>query len=153
MTKFLLLALFTTACRGPREPAPMTTGGCPEVVIGSVARAYPGSTARRCKAEHEDGKDLFEVALSRVDGTTAEVEVTPSGAIVALEEVVPATALPEAVGRAFAVRYPDARPSRVERITPTGQRPWFEITFGGKEASFSETGEFREEEGRDGEPD
>jgi hypothetical protein len=122
-------------------------------VAAAVTKAHPDATQKACKGEHEDGKDIFEVKLDMKDGTKAELELSADGTILAMEEVVPTSALPKAVADAFAAKYPGATAEKVERITPTGKPVMFEIGFAGKEASFSETGAFIEEEHGDGDKD
>ncbi|MEO7096600.1 MAG: PepSY-like domain-containing protein [Polyangiales bacterium] len=154
-TRMLLGALFLAACGGsPKAPATAASGGsCPPAVTAAVTKAYPDATQKACEGEHEDGMDIFEVKLVMKDGSSAEVELSADGSILAMEEVVPASALPKAVADAFAAKYPGATAERVERITPTGKSVMFEIAFAGKEASFSDTGAFIEEEHADGDKD
>lgn len=146
-TRFLLGALLLAACGGsPKTPATAASGGCPPAVTAAVTKAHPDATQTGCESEHEDGKDIFEVKIAMTDGTKAELEVSPDGSILAMEEVVPTSALPKAVADAFAAKYPGATAERVERITPTGKAVMFEIKFSGKEAAFSDSGAFIEEE-------
>lgn len=154
-TRFLLASVLLAACGGsPKTPATAAAGGgCPPAVTAAVTKAHPDATVTNCKGEHEDGKDIFEAKLTMKDGTKAELELSPDGGILAMEEVVPATAMPKAVADAFAAKYPGATAERVERITPTGKQVMFEIAFAGKEASFSDTGAFIEEEHGDGDKD
>jgi hypothetical protein len=151
----LLGAVLLAACGGsPRPPATVASaGGCPPSIGAAVAKAYPDATQKACEAEHEDGKDIYEAKIVKADGSTAELELAMDGAILAIEEVVPASALPKAVADAFAAKYPGAQAERVERVTPTGKAPTFEIAFAGNEASFSEAGAFLEEEHGDGDSD
>jgi len=145
-TRSLLALCLLAACGGhPKAPA-TTASTCPPSVSAAVTRAYPTSAQQGCKAEHEDGKDIFEVKIKNADGAIVELDVAPDGTILQAEEVVPAASLPEAVAKAFAAKYPGAQPARVERVTVTGKPAMFEIAFSGKAATFSETGDFVEEE-------
>ena len=153
--------LFAAACGGS-HPSPTTAAagagaGCPPAVPAAVTQAYPDATQQGCKAEHEDGKDIFEVKLTKADGTRAELDVSPDGTILQTEEVVPATGMPDAVASAFAAKYPGAQASRVERVTVPGKPVTFEIAFvvgdARKEATFSETGDLVEEEAGEADED
>ena len=146
----LALAL-VAACGGhhPKSNSTAAAGGCPANISAAVTKQFPDAKQESCKSEHEDGKDIFEVKLS----TGAEVELSPDGMITAVEEVVPTASLPEAVTKAFAAKYPGAQVARAEKITTPGKPATYEVKFGGKEAAFSETGEFLEEEGADGDKD
>jgi hypothetical protein len=101
---------------------------------------------KACKAEHENGGDIYEATIVMLDGSTRDVELSPDGAILAVEEVIPVTALPAAVADAFTARYPEAQPERVERVTPRGRPPTYEIAWGDHEATFSEAGAFIDDE-------
>lgn len=131
----LILALFAT-------PA---FADCPKAVTDGVAKAFPKSTITRCHPEHEDGKDIFEAKITRADGTKAEVDVAPDGSILQLEEKIAVEKLPDAVKKAFATRYPKAKPERAEKQT-AGKTVSYEVAFGKTEATFTEDGKFVEEE-------
>ncbi len=142
-----LLAVFLLAACGSKQSTTTTVsagGGCPPAVPAAVTKTYPGATQSACATEHEDGMDIFEIKIKKIDGSSAEVELSADGTILATEEVVPA--MPDAVAKAFAAKYPGAEARRVERITKPGKPMQFEIKFAGKEATFSETGDFVEEE-------
>jgi hypothetical protein len=142
-----LLALCLLAACGGKHPAPATAsagGGCPPAVPAAVTKAYPDAKQSACEGEHEDGMEIFEVKITKADGSTAELELSANGTILATEEVV--AAMPDPVAKAFAAKYPGAEPRKIERITSPGKPVVFEIAFAGKEATFSETGDFVEEE-------
>ncbi len=142
-----LLALCLLAACGGTHPASKTAasgGGCPPAVPAAVTKAYPDATQGACEGEHEDGMDIFEIKIKKPDGSTAELELSADGTILATEEVV--AAMPDAVAKAFAAKYPGAAAMKIERITSPGKPTTFEIAFAGKEATFSETGDFVEEE-------
>ncbi len=142
-----LLALSLLAACGGKHPAHSTAeagGACPPAVPAAVTKAYPGAAQSACESEHEDGMDNFEIKVKKTDGSAAEIELSADGTILATEEVVPT--MPDAVAKAFAAKYPGAEAKRVERITRPGKPAVFEIKFANKEATFSETGDFIEEE-------
>jgi len=122
---------------------------CPKPVTDAVAKAFPKSTVTKCKAEKEHGRDQFEVKLTKADGTNAEVDLTPDGTILQVEEKIPVDKLPAAVTKAFAAKYPKAKPTGAEKQT-AGKDISYEIAFDDgdkrKEATFTEDGKFVEEE-------
>ena len=142
---FLILG----ACGGKpaaHPPAHAAAGGCPPAIAAAVTKAFPDGTQRSCEGEHEDGMDIFEVKLAKADGGTAEIEVSPEGTILQVEEVIAAATLPDPVAKAFAAKYPGVTATRVERVTRPEKGTSFEIKFPGKEATFSDAGAFVEEE-------
>lgn len=148
-----LVVAILTACGGGKPHASSVATGCPSNITAAVTRAYPDAKQQTCEEENEDGKHIFEVKIARADGSNAEVEVATDGTITALEEVVHASTLPEAVSKAFAAKYPGAVASRAERITSPGKPAVFEIRFGDREAAFDESGGFIEEEASDSDDD
>lgn len=123
--------------------------GCPAPVTTSLRKAFPGAALSTCKPEHERGKDLFEVKLTKAGGQKIEVDVAPDGAILQVEEKIAVDALPEAVRKAFAAKYPRAKATGAEKQT-AGKDVRYEIAFQAdkarKEATFSADGSFLEEE-------
>ena len=132
-----------TALAAPR-PA------CPASVTAAATKSVAGTTVTACKPEHEDGIDKFEVKLTRKDRSIVEVDVSTDGKILAIEEAIALDKLPAAVTKAFAARYPKARPSKAEQQVVTDKGTFYELAFtdGGKhkEATFKPDGGFVEEE-------
>lgn len=125
------------------------THTCPAAVTSAVMKAFPKATIGTCKAEHERGKDIFEVKLAKANGDKVEVDVAPDGAILQVEEKIAVEALPDAVKKAFAAKYPKAKAGGAEKQT-AGKEVRYEIAFqtdkGRKEATFAADGSFVEEE-------
>lgn len=132
----------------PSKPAAPTA--CPQPVTAVIARTFPKSTITKCKAEHEHGRDQFEVKLTKADGAKAEVDVAADGKILQIEEKVPVDKLPTAVVKAFSAKYPKAKIDAAEKQTPAEGPASYELGFatdsGRKEATFTEDGKFVEEE-------
>lgn len=147
-----LILVLAAACGGhahtssPSAAPSAAATACPPAVTDAVARARPNEPVKSCKAEHEDGKDIFEARVGSV-----ELELSADGTLLQTEEVV--TAMPDAVAAAFAAKYPGAKAKRIERVTSAGKPARFEIAFAGNEATFDESGAFIEEEAADGPPD
>ena len=143
MTRTLLAMLLITI------PAYAEAGPCPTAVTGAVGKAFPRATITSCKAEHEHGKDSYEVKVTKASGEKIEVDVAPDGAILQVEESIALDAVPDAVKKAFAARYPKARPTGADKLT-AGTTVRYEIAFTAdkrhKSATFAADGAFVEEE-------
>ena len=145
MKTLLTLPLVLASALAAAAPPP-----CPAAVTDAVAKKFPKATVQACKAERDEGRDQFEVKLTKADGGKVEVDVSPAGAILQTEEVVPLDQVPAAVTKAFAAKYPKAKPTRAEKQTPATGKPSYELAFLAdgkkKEATFGEDGRFVEEE-------
>ena len=123
---------------------------CPARVKAAIDKAFAKATITTCKAEHEHGHDQFEVKLTKADGSKAEVDVTPDGKIIQVEEKIAVDKVPAAVMKAFAAKYPKAKVDGAEKQTPASGPATYELAFaagsGRKEATFAEDGKFIEEE-------
>jgi hypothetical protein len=124
--------------------------GCSAAVKSAIDKAFPKASVSRCKAEHDHGREVVEVKLTKADGNRAEVDVTPDGKIVQIEEKITLDKVPAAVMKAFAQKYPKAKVDTAEKQTPSEGAPAYELAFGtdkGRaEATFREDGTFVEEE-------
>ena len=119
---------------------------CPAAVKAAVDKAFPKATISVCKAAKEHGRDQFEVKAAKADGKTVEIDVTPDGKILQVEEKIPVDQVPAAVKKAFEAKYPKTKIDRAEKQTPASGAPSYELAFGNKEATFTEDGKFVEEE-------
>lgn len=134
-----LLPALAAACSGAQHGSAST---CPPAVETAVRAAEPAATIASCHVEREDGAEIYEAQVTRADGKQAEVEVTPAGALVQIEEVIAATELPAAVSQAIAAKYADATVHRIERVSRPDHSHEYEIAFAdGREVSFHENGE------------
>jgi hypothetical protein len=125
-------------------------GDCPGPVKSAIDKAFPRASITRCKAEREHGRDQFEVKVVKADGTKAEIDVTPDGKILQIEEKIGIDRVPAAVMKAFAQRYPKSTVDGAEKQTPADGPPTYELAFatdkGRTEATFKEDGTFVDEE-------
>jgi hypothetical protein len=88
----------------------------PKPVLAAVEAKYPNAKLTHFAKEVEDGKTLYEVALT-VGTTHAEVSVSPEGKIVSEETTISVNDLPDAVRNGLAgSRYGKAKVLRVERV-------------------------------------
>lgn len=112
---------------------------CPKPVTDAIAKAYPKASVKSCNAEGAS----FEALLAHPD---LELDIASDGKILATEEKIAVTALPAAVKKAFAARYPKAKAERAEKETTADHKVTYEIAFGKTEATFAADGTFVEEE-------
>lgn len=140
---FVALLLFAAPVRAD-EP-----GRCPAPITASVAKAFPKGAISACKPERDHGKDIFEVKLTRSNGDRLEVDVAADGTILQVEEPIAVDALPDAVRKAFATKYPRAKATGASKQT-ADKNVHYEIAFvidkARKEATFSVDGAFVDEE-------
>lgn len=119
---------------------------CPAAVSDAARKAFPDATITKCVAE----KAFFEVVMHKKDKSRVELDVTATGEIQQIEEIVPVSSIPGPVSKAFAARYPKASMMRAEKQTKADKSVSFEVAFkvGGamKEATFKDDGTFVEEE-------
>src|SRR5262252_6191066 len=118
---------------------------CPDPVAAAAAKAVPDATLAKCTAQRAG----YVVKMQRKDRSIVELDITAKGEIEQIEEVVPVAALPEAVTKAFAARYPTATITKAEKMTAADKRVSYELAFkserGRREATFTEAGAFVEE--------
>jgi putative PepSY-like beta-lactamase-inhibitor len=154
---FVSMALFTVAACTHEPSANTRTVAksaaapvCPAAVTTSIAKEFPGATTTRCKPEHEDGRDQYEVKVVKSSGEKVEVDVAPDGVILQTEQAIPLDQIPARVMTAFGAKYPGAKAMRAEKQVRTGAGTFYEIQFAAepkaKEATFTEVGTFVEEE-------
>ena len=89
------------------------------------------------------------IKLARPGGDRLEVDVAADGTILQVEEPIAVDALPDAVRKAFATKYPRAKATGANQQT-AGKDVRYEIAFvidkARKEATFSVDGAFIAEE-------
>ena len=123
---------------------------CPAAVGAAIAKAFPKSTVAGCKLEREHGHDQYEVRVTKAGGAKAEVDVTPDGKIVQVEEKIALADVPAAVTKAFAAKYPKAKIDGAEKQTSSANEVSYELAFaaadGRHEVTFTADGKLVEEE-------
>ncbi|MBX3159668.1 MAG: PepSY-like domain-containing protein [Deltaproteobacteria bacterium] len=121
---------------------------CPNRVVEAAKKAVPDAALAKCVAKKSGAG--FEAVLRRKDKSLVEVVISAKGELEEMEEVVPISAIPPAVAKAFAARYPKATIAKAEKITKADKRVEFELAFklgeAKKEATFKADGTFVEEE-------
>jgi len=143
-------ATFTADGTFVGEKAPHKLAECPPPVQAAIDKAYPGAKLEGCKEEKEDGKPQFEAKLETKAGAKLGLEVSPTGGLLRTEEKIKLEALPAVVAKALGVKYPGAKATKAEKITPATGKVNYEIAFEAgkdrKEATFAADGAFVEEE-------
>ena len=87
----------------------------PRPVVAAVKNRFPKAELKAASKETEDGKVEYEVAI--VDaGTKIDVQLTPDGAISAIEKQIPVASLPEAVRAALDKAYGKGSYQKAEEI-------------------------------------
>ncbi len=141
----LLCCWSSLAGAADREEKP-AAAPCPVKVTAAITKAFPGAKALRCKVEDRQ----LEVTLTTKEGSAVEVDVTPEGAILQIEEVVALSAVPPAVLASFGKKFGGATVTRAEKQTNTAKGVFYELAFAiegrKKEATFAADGAFVDEE-------
>jgi len=106
------LALATTA---PAQEAEIPLNELPKAVADAAKAKFPGATWREAARETEDGKTLFEIAMTH-SGHKMDVSFEANGTLVLVETEVPEAELPAAVAKAVKGKYPGAKIDLAESV-------------------------------------
>jgi uncharacterized membrane protein YkoI len=87
----------------------------PKAVMDSSKAKFPGAKIREAAKETEDGKTLFELALTH-EGKKKDVTFQENGILVLVETEVAESDLPAAVLKAVTGQYPGAKIDLVESV-------------------------------------
>jgi uncharacterized membrane protein YkoI len=87
----------------------------PKGVMDSAKAKFPGAKFREASKETEDGKTVFELALTH-DGKTMDVTFQENGTLVLVETEVSENDLPAVVLQAVKGKYPGAKIDLVESV-------------------------------------
>jgi uncharacterized membrane protein YkoI len=88
----------------------------PKAALDAVKAKFPGAKLTGAEKEKEDGKVVYEIALTLKD-QKIEVHVTPEGKITEIEREIKYEDLPKAVTDAFKAKYTKAKVELVEEVT------------------------------------
>jgi uncharacterized membrane protein YkoI len=102
-------------------------GKVPQAVLDSVRAKFPDAKLKGAEKEIENGATLYEVEVTQ-KGENYEITLKPDGSVVAIERVIPATALPRAVAKTVKERWPKAQIKKVEEITK-GEAVSYEVAI------------------------
>lgn len=114
--------------RADEEKVPLDK--LPEAVVKAVKARFPDAKLVSAEKETEDGKTVYEVALTNKD-QKIEVTVTTEGEVIEIEKQIAAKDLPEKVAQALQDKYPKAEYKTVEEVIKVkdkkDQPPYYEV--------------------------
>jgi hypothetical protein len=119
---------------------------CPPAVSVGVEKAFSGGKILSCKLETEEGHTQYNVRIKTKDGKNLGVDADKDGKILLTEEDLAPSAVPPAVMKSFAAKYPGAKAKATVKETKPDGTISYEIAFGSKNATFSQDGSFISEE-------
>lgn len=115
----------------------------PKAVIAAFEKAFPKATVKEYEQKTKDTEVWYEIECAE-GGVTREVKYKADGTLVGTEEDIAVKDLPEAVSKAIASKYPDAKIKDAEKENRGGVTS-YEVTLTIKgqeqEVKFSEKGE------------
>jgi uncharacterized membrane protein YkoI len=112
---FGLLAGFAFASVAKAQEAEIPVDQVPKAVIDSSRAKFPGARIREAARETEDGKTVFELALTH-DGKKMDVTFQENGTLVVVESEVAESEVPAVVLQAVNGKYPGAKIGLVESV-------------------------------------
>jgi uncharacterized membrane protein YkoI len=107
------LLVLATGARAQEQEIPLNQ--VPKAVIDSAKNLFPGATHREAAKETEDGKTVYEVAMTH-EGHKMDVTFQPDGTLVLIETEVPENELPAPVLKAVKDKYPGSKVSLAESV-------------------------------------
>ena len=90
----------------------------PAAIDAAFKKAYPNATIKNVMKETLDGKTVYEVE-SVDNGKGRNIDYSPDGSVVVIEEELTEAEFPPAVAAAIAKRYPKATITLREKLTIT----------------------------------
>jgi hypothetical protein len=107
--------LFAMAAGARAQEAEVPLNQLPKAVADAARAKFPGARWREASKETEDGKTVYEVAMTH-QGRKKDVTFQENGTLVLVETEVPEAELPPAVARAVKDKYPGAKVDLVESV-------------------------------------
>jgi uncharacterized membrane protein YkoI len=103
----------TTSVRAQEVEIPLDQ--LPRAVADAAKAKFPGAKWREAAKETEDGKTLYEIAMTHADHKM-DVTFEVNGTLVLVETEVPEAELPPAVSKAVKGKYPGAKIGLAESV-------------------------------------
>jgi hypothetical protein len=103
------------------------TSALPEPVKATIKTKFPDAEIVSAEKGDEDGKVVFEVSIKNKN-QNMDVSLTPEGKILVIEKAITESALPKAVSKALAERYPKAKTTLVEEVWKDEKLSGYEVT-------------------------
>lgn len=105
-----------TVSKSTAKTAPSALSKVPAAVAAAFTQAYPNAKVLHTSKENEEGAVEYEIEC--LDGAIhRDVDYTPEGVLIEVEEGIGAADVPNAVSKAILARYPKATITRREKIT------------------------------------
>jgi len=117
---FALVGLLLVAAGARGQDKKIALDKVPKPVLDAVKAKYPGAELKSAEEDKEDGKTLYEVALT-FKQLTLDVKLTPDGKFVEIEKAISAKDLPRAVTAVLDSKYPKATINKAEEVTKGDQ--------------------------------
>jgi uncharacterized membrane protein YkoI len=114
MQVILGLAILAMALRA--DEAKVALDKVPNAVMNAIRAKHPAATITGASTEKEEGKTVYEIALSYKDHNY-DVTLTPEGKITAVEKTIAAKDLPRRVVKALGAKYPGATYQKAEELS------------------------------------
>ncbi|AGA24862.1 Protein of unknown function (DUF2874) [Singulisphaera acidiphila DSM 18658] len=112
----------------------------PAAVLKAAKAKFPKAKIDEAAKEVEDGVTTYEVSL-KVEGHSVDLAIKPDGTIVEIEKEIAADALPEAVKKTLAAKYPNVKIKKAEEITKGGDGSVsYEVVVGSAEVVLDAKG-------------
>ena len=109
------LGLFALAAGAKAQEVDIPINQLPKAVADAAKAKFPGAQWRGASKETEDGKTVYEVAMTH-QGRKMDVTFQENGTLDLVETEVPEAELPPAVARAVKDKYPGAKVDLVESV-------------------------------------
>ena len=110
-----VIGLVTLAADARAQEAEIPLDQLPKAVADAAKAKFPGAEWRGASRETEDGKTVYEVAMTH-QGRKMDVTFQEDGTLVLVETEVSEQELPAAVMRAVKDKYPGAKIDLVESV-------------------------------------
>jgi uncharacterized membrane protein YkoI len=110
-----VLGMVTLATGARAQEAEIRLDQLPKAVADAAKAKFPGATWREASKETEDGKTVFEIAMTH-GGHKMDVTFEAGGTLVLVETEVPEAELPAPVARAARDKYPGAKIDLAESV-------------------------------------
>jgi uncharacterized membrane protein YkoI len=110
-----VFGLFTLVSGARADETDIALDQLPKEVASAAKAKFPGAKWREAAKETEDGKTLYEIAMTH-DGHKMDVTFQPDGTLELVETEVPESELPGAVTKGVTDKYPGAKIDLVESV-------------------------------------
>lgn len=118
---FIILIVFALISCGKEQERTVTEKEVPQAVLQAFNSTYPGATINEYAEEKEDGRTVYEISCE-FESRKIDAIYNPNGTIYAIEEVIPADALPDVILQAIAKEFQQFSIELTEEIEKEGKQ-------------------------------